>query len=151
MFTGKLISGVLRDERKKSGYTQQQIADLLGIDRSTYTYYESGKLQAPQEVLVKLSEYYHMPVSMFFSESSDSIVFHSDLSFHGYSSPQTSGTEKKHSRSEAGSLTFEEKRLIAQLRAKSSYTDEKSIIPTFSPMESDDDAFLSYLVDPDDE
>ena len=33
----------LRELRKKNGYTQQQIADILNICRSTYTYYETGK------------------------------------------------------------------------------------------------------------
>lgn len=32
----------LRELRKKNGYTQQQMADILNISRSTYTYYETG-------------------------------------------------------------------------------------------------------------
>lgn len=37
------LANNLKKYRNQSGYTQQQIADLLGIDRSTYSYYETGK------------------------------------------------------------------------------------------------------------
>lgn len=33
----------LRKLRKECGCSQQQMADLLNISRSTYTYYETGK------------------------------------------------------------------------------------------------------------
>ena len=35
----------LRIARETKGYTQQQIADLMGIDKSTYCGYETGKRQ----------------------------------------------------------------------------------------------------------
>lgn len=35
----------LRAAREARGYTQQQIADLMGIDKSTYCGYETGKRQ----------------------------------------------------------------------------------------------------------
>ena len=37
------ISEKIKILRTKSGVTQQHIASILGIDRSTYTYYELGK------------------------------------------------------------------------------------------------------------
>lgn len=37
------INERLRELRIKSGYTQSQIAKILNIDRSTYSYYEIGK------------------------------------------------------------------------------------------------------------
>ena len=152
MITGRLARGALRDERKKSGCTQQQIADLLGIDRSTYSYYENGRLQVPQSVLLKLADYYKMPVSMFFSESSDHVVFRSDVSLHGAREPGSagSGSERSDQGENASVLTFEEKRLLSQLRARSCYCDDADLYAAISPMEYDDDALLSYLVDPDD-
>ena len=38
-----LLNQRLKHFRTTSGLTQQQVADVLGLDRSTYAYYESGK------------------------------------------------------------------------------------------------------------
>lgn len=47
----------LRRLRKtKSNYTQQDMADLLKISRSTYTYYETGKSEPGQEALGKICD-----------------------------------------------------------------------------------------------
>ena len=46
----------LRNLRKEKGYTQQQMADMLNISRSTYTYYETGKSQPSFQNLKKLCE-----------------------------------------------------------------------------------------------
>ena len=146
MITGRLARGALRDERKKSGCTQQQIADMLGIDRSTYSYYESGRLQVPQDVLLKLAEFYDMPVSVFFTESSDHVVFHSDT----FLSDAQKTARNERDRSDTASLTYEEKRLLSQLRARSCFSDGMEEDFTFAPTEIYDDAILSFLGDPDD-
>ncbi len=45
----------LRDLRKNnSNYSQQEMADMLNISRSTYTYYETGKSEPGQEKLRKI-------------------------------------------------------------------------------------------------
>lgn len=45
----------LRDLRKlNSKYSQQEMADMLNISRSTYTYYETGKSEPGQEKLKKI-------------------------------------------------------------------------------------------------
>lgn len=47
----------LRNLRKKhSNYTQQDMADMLKISRSTYTYYETGKSEPGQDTLSKICE-----------------------------------------------------------------------------------------------
>lgn len=46
----------LRDLRQAMGYTQQDMADMLNISRSTYTYYETGKSQPSFQNLKKLCE-----------------------------------------------------------------------------------------------
>lgn len=47
----------LRNLRKtKSDYSQQQMADLLNIGRSTYTYYETGKSEPNYSCLKSISE-----------------------------------------------------------------------------------------------
>ena len=46
--------------RLKNGYTQQQLADILGIDKSTYAHYEAGRRTPNIEKLKKLAEFYGM-------------------------------------------------------------------------------------------
>lgn len=44
--------------RTKAGLTQQKVADALDIDRSTYTYYESGKTEPSLSNLKKIADLY---------------------------------------------------------------------------------------------
>lgn len=46
----------LKAARKSRGYTQQQIADLMKIDKSTYCGYETGKRQPDVQKIKQLSE-----------------------------------------------------------------------------------------------
>jgi len=48
----------LKRLRYQSDLTQKQIADLLGIDRSTYTYYETGRTRPDMNMLVKIAKIY---------------------------------------------------------------------------------------------
>lgn len=52
-FAQKLISA-----RKNSGYTQNQIAEILKIKRSTLASYETGRTQPDIESLGKLADFY---------------------------------------------------------------------------------------------
>lgn len=51
----KLLGERLRERRKKLGLTQQQVADELNLDRTTYTYYETGRCSPSIETLYKLT------------------------------------------------------------------------------------------------
>lgn len=48
--------------RKSRGYSQQQIADELGISRQTYSNYELGKREANYETLRRLADYFRVSV-----------------------------------------------------------------------------------------
>lgn len=52
----EIISEVIKKLRTKLGYTQKQVADLLGVDRSTYSYYELGRIKPDVKTIMKLSE-----------------------------------------------------------------------------------------------
>ena len=52
----------LKKLRITCGYTQQNIADVLGIDRSAYSYCESGKTRLSLENLAKLSNLYGITI-----------------------------------------------------------------------------------------
>ena len=51
---------ILRNLRNERNLTQQQVADHLKIDRSTYAYYESGRSQVNVDVIVKLAHFYEV-------------------------------------------------------------------------------------------
>jgi len=46
----------LKEERVKKGLTQQQIADLLEVNRITYQGYEKGKHQPDLFMLIKIAD-----------------------------------------------------------------------------------------------
>jgi len=49
---------IIRKMRIERGFTQQQIAEHLGLDRSTYAYYESGRTRVNIDVIVTLAHFY---------------------------------------------------------------------------------------------
>lgn len=50
----------LRELRKRKGLTQEQVANHLSIDRSTYAYYESGRTRLNADVIVKLAYFFQV-------------------------------------------------------------------------------------------
>lgn len=52
----------LRLMRNQRGWTQMQIADLLGIKRSTYAYYETCTSEPDMDTLVRLAGLLHTSV-----------------------------------------------------------------------------------------
>ena len=49
----------IRSLRIDGGYTQRQIAEVLGVSQNTYSQYENGQRQLPLEHLIQLAHYYH--------------------------------------------------------------------------------------------
>lgn len=64
--TSEELGGVLRRLRLRRNLTQQHIAEMLGIDRSTYTYYEKGEITPPIFTLIKLSEIFGVELTTLF-------------------------------------------------------------------------------------
>ena len=50
------ISEKIKKFRKKINYTQKKVADYLGVDRSTYSYYELGKIIPDVKTIMSLSK-----------------------------------------------------------------------------------------------
>lgn len=55
-----MLSQTLKKLRENSGYTQQQVANALSIERSTYTYYEIGKTTPDINTLIKLAKIFNV-------------------------------------------------------------------------------------------
>ncbi len=67
----KQFGEILKTLRKSKNLSQGEVADFLGIDRSTYTKYELGKIP-DVSVIARLSAYYNVStdgiLSVFFEE-----------------------------------------------------------------------------------
>lgn len=62
-FYGTKLNQTLREIRKLNKMSQQQIADILEIHRSTYSYYETGKTEPHVKMILALCEIYHTTVN----------------------------------------------------------------------------------------
>ena len=63
----------LKELRKQKKWTQQQVADKLGITYQAYGHYENGRRDIPTDILIKLSE--------IFSTSVDEIINNKNSAF----------------------------------------------------------------------
>ena len=52
----------LKKLRKACGFKQEEVARVLGIDRSAYSYYESGKTEPCVKNLIKIARMYKVDV-----------------------------------------------------------------------------------------
>lgn len=52
------LGAALRKFRLESGYSQNQLSNILGIERSTYTYYETGKTVPVVFDLMRIADLY---------------------------------------------------------------------------------------------
>lgn len=52
----------LKELRTGAGLTQQDVAKLLGVERSTYVKYERGSSDPPTSTLIRLADYFGVSV-----------------------------------------------------------------------------------------
>ncbi|QUH28576.1 helix-turn-helix domain-containing protein [Vallitalea guaymasensis] len=52
----------VRHLREDLDLKQKDIASIIGIDQSTYSDYETGKLNIPIETFIKLADYYNTSI-----------------------------------------------------------------------------------------
>ncbi|MBQ8502903.1 MAG: helix-turn-helix domain-containing protein [Clostridia bacterium] len=53
-----MVAETLKKVRKEHNLKQQDVATILGIDRSTYTFYETGKTCPSLPTMIKLAKAY---------------------------------------------------------------------------------------------
>lgn len=80
-----VLSKTLRKLRENSGLTQQQVADAINVERSTYAYYECGKTTPDIDTVIQLAKIFNVSyVDIFENEAkSQSNVFY-DVSGENY-------------------------------------------------------------------
>lgn len=57
--------------REANGFTQDKLAEYLGVGRSAYSNYESGDREAPLSVLEKLADLYGCDLFSLYEENED--------------------------------------------------------------------------------
>lgn len=72
----------LRIIRIQNGLTQQQIADVLGISRSAYCGYETGRRSPNLDILERLCEFYQIPYETMIGKIVTDYVFE-DIYYEG--------------------------------------------------------------------
>lgn len=54
-----MVKKMLKDVRKSHRLTQEDVSKILGIDRTTYTFYETGKTSPSVATLITLAKMYN--------------------------------------------------------------------------------------------
>ena len=81
LFWENLVT-MLRRLRDKYGYTQQYVADHLGVGKSTYTQYEIGSRRIPVDMLVRVAALYNVSMDEILGNSTRPDTPHTNI-IHG--------------------------------------------------------------------
>ncbi|WP_370899594.1 helix-turn-helix domain-containing protein [Chryseobacterium gossypii] len=68
----------LRLVRKRKGYTQQQIADVIATDVSNYSRKESGDVRIIRDEWEKIANFLDVPVEEIYEEDEGKVVINND-------------------------------------------------------------------------
>ena len=103
-----LLGEILHDFRKENGYTQKEISDYLGVDRSTYAKYEASR-KPELDIIIQLAAFYGVSVDGFLGSYRDSAVSGKSVEpFSKVSSPENDEN--------GNGLSLEESRLLNLFR-----------------------------------
>lgn len=61
----------IKDLREDHDYTQQQVADAIGITQRKYSYLETGTQQLTAELLVELANFYCVSIDYLLRQTND--------------------------------------------------------------------------------
>ncbi len=98
-------SNQLKIIRLQNKFTQQQLADALGITRSAYCGYEIGRRSPDLDTIIKISEFYNLSLVDFFAKMDNDFV------------SETSDFDSEGDEWWVSKLTKEERALIASIRS----------------------------------
>ena len=121
-----LLNQRLKHFRTTSGLTQQQVADVLGLDRSTYAYYESGKTTPDIKSVNKLLKIFNISYYELMDETDPTTVSVSDPSV------SDNDEDKLH----IFDLSKSEKKLVIYFRVLSP-NQQKELLKSISPESPD--------------
>ena len=124
----------LRALREKCGFTQQQLANALNIDRSTYSYYEAGKTSPDIPALIALANIFSVSTDELLGQEA-SVSFVRDS---GSSRLRRSSKRGNENDSHIYDLKKDELQLIAYYRAANADTRSKLLSELLPEEEKND-------------
>lgn len=68
-----MLAENLKKFRKLSGFRQDDVAKIIGLDRSAYAYYEAGKTEPNTENLIKIAKMLGIDVNTLLGFESDKV------------------------------------------------------------------------------
>jgi transcriptional regulator with XRE-family HTH domain len=85
MTMNQVVARNLKKLREAAGYTQDEVAQALGVTRSAYSNYESGDREAPYDVLEKVSDFFGCDMYILFEENEnvDALILASAFRIEG--------------------------------------------------------------------
>ena len=69
----EIIGANLKALRSATGYTMEQVARIIGIERSAYANYESGMREMPLRLLEKAADYFGVELAMLFENDNRAV------------------------------------------------------------------------------
>lgn len=69
-----LIASNMKRMREASGYTQENVADFLGVRRSAYANYEAGVREIPLTLMEKLADLYGCDLYDLYTEEESALA-----------------------------------------------------------------------------
>lgn len=116
----------LKYYRESCELSQQQIANALNVDRSTYTYYETGKTTPSASTLLKLSKIFNVPCSIFLESINQELDLNSLVADSVDNKKSRDTTKSYESDEKIYDLSKEEKDILIAYRVLNKGGQEKA-------------------------
>jgi transcriptional regulator with XRE-family HTH domain len=116
--------------RKERNETQASVAKLLGIERTTYGKYETGGIQPPIDVILRLSEIFDVTTDYLIGKSDSRETLYNAQNISNSSVAQGAGTIAE-GHQDRRDLSVEERGLIRAYRALGADQRVKLLIAAF--------------------
>lgn len=116
----------LKYYRESCELSQQQIANALNVDRSTYTYYETGKTTPSASTLLKLSKIFNVPCSIFLESINQELDLNSLVADSVDNKKSRDTTKSYESDEKIYDLSKEEKDILIAYRVLNKNGQEKA-------------------------
>ena len=111
------LGEALRKYRLRTGLTQKSVSEALGISRSAYTYYETGKTSPDPTMLFRIACMFDVPLDLFFDV--EELGQRTEVTLRDSGAPRKRVPKKvRPDPQKIGELTSDEKCMIAFLRSR---------------------------------
>lgn len=110
--TNAVIAYNLKKCRKNTGLTQAQVSEILNIERSTYTYYETGKTLPSINMLIRLAKLYNVSLADDLLENADLSIDMSEEKFNEFMRKETTSSDYTYA-----AQSLQEKEILTMMRS----------------------------------